>query len=52
VRSSVGDTELRAVMDHKGLKRIGDDKDSVRASWDIDDAIVFPIDMKEDLIGY
>jgi spermidine/putrescine transport system ATP-binding protein len=52
VRAAVGDTELRAVMDQKGLKRIGDAEDSIQASWDIDDAIVFPIDMKEDLIGY
>ena len=52
VRAIIGETELRAVMDHQGLKKIGEDSKSISASWDIDDAIVFPIYMKEDLIGY
>ena len=52
VRAIIGETELRAVMDHQGLKKIGEDSKSINASWDIEDAIVFPIYMKEDLIGY
>jgi spermidine/putrescine transport system ATP-binding protein len=52
VRAAVQDTELRAVMDHKGLRNIGENSKNIRASWDIDDAIVFPIQMKEDLVGY
>ena len=52
VRATIGETELRAVMDHQDLKKIGEDSKSINASWDIEDAIVFPIYMKEDLIGY
>jgi spermidine/putrescine transport system ATP-binding protein len=52
VRAAVNETELRAIMDHQGFKKIGENSKSIRASWDIDDAIVFPIDMKKDLVGY
>jgi spermidine/putrescine transport system ATP-binding protein len=52
VRAMAGDKEIRAVLDHSGWKRIRDVKNSVVASWDIDDSIVFPVEMKDDLIGY
>jgi spermidine/putrescine transport system ATP-binding protein len=52
VKASAGDKEIRAVMDHKGWKRIRDIENSIEASWDVDDSIVFPINMKDDLISY
>jgi spermidine/putrescine transport system ATP-binding protein len=52
VKATVGDTEIRAVMDHQGWKRMGDIKDEIRACWEIEDSIVFPIAMMDDLVSY
>jgi spermidine/putrescine transport system ATP-binding protein len=52
VKATVGDTEIRAVMDHQGWKRIRGIEDEITASWGIDDSIVFPIGMRDDLVSY
>ena len=52
VKATVGNKEIRAVMDHNGWKRIQDVKENIAACWDIDDSIVFPLEMRDDLIAY
>jgi len=52
VKATVGNKEIRAVMDHNGLKRIQDVEENIVACWDIDDSIVFPLEMRDDLVGY
>ena len=52
VKTTLRGVELRAVFDHKEFRRLGGLRPDVKISWQADDAIVFPLDMKRELISY
>lgn len=52
ISASFDESEVRSVMDYKSwdkLHRIGDE---IRIGWEIADAHIFPLSMKEDIVQY